>query len=321
MAVSTRVTEMLGIDFPLIMAPMFLVSNAEMIRAAMRSGIAGVFPSLNFRQKQELESTIAELHDFRRKEGGNFGVNLIVQNNALYREHLEVCLSAKVPFFTTSLGNPAEVIEKAHAYRAKVFCDVTNIKHAAKAAASACDGFIAVGQGAGGHAGKFPLQVLVPALRREFPKIPVVAAGAIASAEGMRSVLALGAGAAAVGTRFIATPEAPVSDQYKQAIVKARMHDIVLSEKLSGTPSNVINTEYVKKTGTRLTATRRWLMKMRKTYRNSLMDRGMNRLERSAKGNPYHKIWVAGQSVELISEIAPCGEIIAGWKKEFQDTH
>ena len=177
MQIRNRLTEILQLKFPMIMAPMFLVSNYEMIEAAMQTGIMGVFPSLNFRKEGELEALINRLHNTKNEKQlhGNFGVNLIVQkSNPLYTKHLEVCIKNKVPFFITSLGSPKEVIEKAHSYGAKVFCDVTNIVHAQKCFDSGCDGFIAVGQAAGGHAGPNSLQVLIPSLHQHFPEIFVV---------------------------------------------------------------------------------------------------------------------------------------------------
>ncbi len=107
----------LGIRLPVIMAPMFLVTNEPMLKAALDSGIMGVFPTLNYRKEGELEALIKQLHDYKqsRNSSGSFGVNLIVQkSNPLYQKHLDICINGKVPFFITSLGNPSEVIQKAH---------------------------------------------------------------------------------------------------------------------------------------------------------------------------------------------------------------
>src|SRR5205085_6516668 len=134
-------------------------------------------------------------------------------------------------------------------YGAKVFCDITNLIHAKKCFGLGCDGFIAVGQGAGGHAGPYPLQVLIPALKKEFPDKIIIAAGGIASGNGILSVLALGADGVSIGTRFIASTEAKVNDAYKNAIVNSGMEDIVMTEKLSGTPCTIINTDQAKKMG------------------------------------------------------------------------
>lgn len=315
-------TRALNIDFPLIMAPMFLVSNVEMLKAGIRGGIMATFPSLNYRNKGELAAVLKELNAYRAQYSkGNYGVNLIVQKtNPYYRKHLEICVEHKVPFYITSLGNPKEVIEAAHSYGAKVFCDVTTMAHAQKCYDSGCDGFIAVGQGAGGHAGTNPLQVLVPALKRNFPDKMIVAAGGIASGPGLLSVMVLGADGASVGTRFIASEECKVNEMYKNAIVRSDMDDIVMTTKLSGTPCTIINTQEAKKLG----YTQSWPEKLlsnnprtKKWFKMLTQARGMKKLEESVLPNNYEKLWCAGKSVELIDEIRSCEEIIEQIKSEY----
>src|SRR4051812_35426662 len=105
-------TETLKIEFPLIMAPMFLVSNMEMMKAGLRSGIMATFPSLNFRDKGELNLILQELTSYHSEHSrGNYGVNLIAQKtNPYYKRHLQICADHKVPFYITSLGDPLAVI-------------------------------------------------------------------------------------------------------------------------------------------------------------------------------------------------------------------
>ena len=251
MKVKITLEELLKIDFPVIMAPMFLVSNKEMMLAGMKAGIMSVLPSLNFRKEGELGSLLDELNAAHSSyPTGNYGVNLIAQKtNPYYKKHLQTCIDHKVPFYITSLGNPKEVIEAAHKYGAKVFCDVTNIAHAQKCYEVNCDGFIAVGQGAGGHAGPNPLQVLIPALKNNFPDKPVIAAGGIVTGAGLLSVKVLGADGASIGTRFITSKECKVNEGYKQAIIKAGMDDIVMTTKLSGSPCTIIDTPEAKSMG------------------------------------------------------------------------
>ncbi len=305
-----------GARLPFLMAPMFLVSNLEMMQAAMRSGIPGVFPSLNYRRKGELESVITSLHEIRRKLSVEtmFGVNLIVQrSNPLVEQHLEICVRTQVPFYITSLGSPKKVIEQATTYGGLVYCDVTNLKHAAKCAELGCHGFIAVGQGAGGHAGPNPLTVLVPALRKEFPTIPIVAAGGIATGSGVVSMLALGASAVSIGTRFLASTEAPVPDAYKEAVLDSGMDDIVMTERLSGTPCTIINTPYAQKIGYSQNSFEKWLgnnATTRKYFKMLVQVKGMKKLEQAVKPGNYNNLWCAGKSVELINDILPCEEII-----------
>lgn len=325
MKVKNQLTELLEIDFPLIMAPMFLVSNVEMIKAGMKAGAMAVFPSLNYRNEGELERVLDELNAFKEQEKvkGNYGVNLIVQQtNIYYHDHLKICLNKKVPFFITSLGAPKHVIDTAHSYGGKVFCDVTNVKHAKKCYDHNCDGFIAVGQGAGGHAGPHPLQVLVPALKEQFKDMPVIAAGGIANGKGILSMLALGADGVSVGTRFIASHEAGVNKAYKNAILHAKMDDIVMTTKLSGTPCTIIDTADAKKMGYEQTWFEKFMSnnpRTKKYFKMFVQVNGMKKLEQSVLPNNYKHLWCAGKSVEMINDIVGVEEIVERMKKEYQD--
>ena len=322
MILGKNITDLLKIDFPIIMAPMFLVSNEAMLKAGMQAGVMATFPTLNYRKEGELDAVLKNLAAYKTSAiTGNYGVNLIVQKaNPLYIKHLKICVDNKVPFYITSLGSPKEVIEAAHSYGAKVFCDVTNIEHAKKCYDLNCDGFIAVGQGAGGHAGPNPLQVLVPALKAAFPDKPIIAAGGITSGAGLLSVQILGAEAVSIGTRFIASKEAGVNQQYKEAIVNAHMDDIVMTTKLSGTPCTIIDTPAAKKMG----YTQNWFERMmsnnpqtKKWFKMFVQLRGMKKLEQSVLPNNYQTLWCAGKSVELIDSILSCEEIIADIKREY----
>jgi nitronate monooxygenase len=318
----TKLTQLLNIEFPMIMAPMFLVTNEAMIVAGMNNGLAAAFPTLNYRHKGELASVLDSLNVQKERltAKGTYGVNLIVQKtNPLYEEHLKICVEKKVPFYITSLGSPKEVIEQAHTYGAKVFCDVTNIEHAKKCSDLGCDGFIAVGQGAGGHAGPNTLQVLVPSLHHHFPDKIVVSGGGIATGEGVLSMLALGASGVSVGTRFIASVEAGVSNDYKNAIVSSKMQDIVLTEKISGTPCTIINTPFAKKIGYKQNYFERLLSnnsRTKKYFKMWVQISGMKKLEKSVKPGNYQSLWCAGQSVELIDDITTCEHIIKRIKAE-----
>jgi nitronate monooxygenase len=309
----TAFTKSLNILHPIIMAPMFLVSNEAMIQSAMRCGIMGTFPTLNYRRDGELERVLTQLRSFKQNQPGSYGVNLIVQKtNPLYEKHLEICSALQVPFYITSLGNPKQVVEKAHAYGASVYCDVTNIEHAKKCVDMGCDGFIAVTQGAGGHAGPYPLSILLPALQKQFPKIPVIAAGGIATGGAILSAIAAGAAGVSIGTRYIASEEASVSKEYKQGVVDSGMEDIVLTEKLSGTPCNVINTPYAQKIGYRQNFFERLLSNnstTKKYFKMLVQVRGMKKLEEAIKPGNYNNLWSAGQTVEMIDDILPCDAI------------
>ncbi|MGB1003584.1 MAG: NAD(P)H-dependent flavin oxidoreductase [Salibacteraceae bacterium] len=319
MPVTTPINEMLNIDFPMIMAPMFLVSNEEMMKAGIDHGVMATFPTLNYRTDEELVATIQSLHKYKEGKPGNFGVNLIAQrSNPYFEKHLKICADNKVPFYITSLGNPKKVIEAAHKYGAKVFCDVVNLEHAQKVYDLGCDGFIAVGQGAGGHSGPNPLQILVRTLKQKFDK-PVIAAGGVADGWGLASMLALGAEAVSVGTAFIATEEAGVQDGYKNAIVDAQMEDIVMSNKISGSWATVINTPYAKKIGNKQNFMERALSNnslTKKYFKMWIQISGMKKLEKSIKPGNYKTLWIAGKSSALINKVEPIQVIIDRYKSE-----
>ncbi|MVT10915.1 NAD(P)H-dependent flavin oxidoreductase [Chitinophaga tropicalis] len=322
-----HLTSALAIRYPVIMAPMFLVSNEKMVKAAMENGIAGTFPSLNYRKEGELKAVLDHLNEHRSQLPpglGTYGVNLIVQKtNPLYHKHLQDCVTAKVPLYITSLGSPKEVIAAAHSYGARVLCDVTNLQHAEKAAQAGCDGFIAVCAGAGGHAGPYPMHILVPALQKAYPDKILVAAGGIATGKQLASALVLGAHGASIGTRFIASEEATVSNEYKKAILDYGMEDIVLTERLSGTPCNVINTPAAKKIGYK----QNWLEKQlnknastRKYFKMLIQLRGMKKLEQAVKPGNYQQLWSAGQSVEMVEDISSIETIVKRLIQELDET-
>lgn len=326
MSLNTSFSKAFTLRLPVIMAPMFLVSNEAMMRAALDEGIMGVFPSLNYRKEGELQNVLQSLEAYRREgqRTGLVGVNLIVQKtNPLFEKHLRICVEEQVPFYITSLGNPDPVIRAAHSYGGKVYCDVTNLKHAEKCAGLGCDGFIAVTEGAGGHAGPHPLHILVPALRDRFPGIPVIAAGGIATGQGLVAALALGASGVSMGTRFIASTEAEVNPAYKQAIVDAGMDDIMMTERLSGTPCAVIGTAEARRLGPHQSGLERWLSRSPRTkkyFKMLVQFRGMQRLEKAIRPGDYSRIWSAGQSVEFIHHILPCKDILGKLEHEARAT-
>jgi nitronate monooxygenase len=125
-------TTILNIKHPVIMAPMFLVSNTKMVIEGMKSGVAGCIPALNYRTLEELKVAIHELK-VAKVPGGSFGFNLIVnKSNVKYKEQLQLLCKEKVDFILTSLGSPEETINEAHKVGIKVFCDVTDLTFAKK---------------------------------------------------------------------------------------------------------------------------------------------------------------------------------------------
>jgi nitronate monooxygenase len=224
-----------------------------------------------------------------------------------------------VDFFITSLGSPEETIKKAKEFNIKVFCDVTDLNFALKVEQLGADAVIAVCKEAGGHAGPTSYKDLIPQLKKEL-KIPVFSAGGIGTGRGIKEMLELGSDGVSMGSIFIATTEAPVSDDYKKACVTYGAKDIVLTTKLSGTPCTVINTPYVQKVGTSQNWFERILNKnkrLKKWFKALTFMRGMKSLRNAAFSSTYKTVWCAGPSIEYVNEIKPIKDVVEDLKKDF----
>lgn len=305
-------THILNIKHPVLMAPMFLVSNTKMVIEGMKCGIAGCIPALNYRTLEELKVAIDELKA-AKVEGGSFGFNLIVnKSNVKYKEQLKMLCDAKVDFIVTSLGSPEETIKEAHKAGVKVLCDVTDLAYAKKVESLGADAIIAVNNQAGGHRGNIDPEALIKLLN-DNTSIPVISAGGVSSKADMDKMLSYGAVGVSVGSLFIASEESGVSQEYKQACVDYGANDIVMTERISGTPCTVINTPYVQKVGTKQPWIERILNKNKKLKKWVKMFRfyiGMKATEKAAKEVTYKTVWVAGPSIESTTAILPVKEIV-----------
>jgi nitronate monooxygenase len=317
--IETALTEMLNIKYPVIMAPMFLVSNAEMVIEAAKYGITGAIPALNYRTDKDFRAALAEI---KSKAQGPFGINLIVnKSNMRLEEQLRSCLEYKVDYIITSLGSPEKIIKECKKVGIKVFCDVVEENYAKKVEALGADAVIAVNSQAGGHAGKLSAAELIPLIKKTC-NIPVISAGGVATGGGLLEMLELGACGISMGSPFIASDEAGVSKEYKEAIVHYGAKDIVFTTKLSGSPCTVIKTPYVEKIGTK----QNWLesilnknKKLKKFTKMFTFYKGMKMLEKSAFSASYKTVWCAGPSIEHVKEIRPVGKIIETLIAEYQE--
>ena len=306
----TELTKMLDIEHPIIMAPMFLVSNTDMIVSALQNGITGAFPALNYRTDKEFRDAIDYI---RSKTDKPFGINLIVnKSNIKYKDQLKTCVEKKVDYIITSLGSPEETIKQCKPIGIKVFCDVVDLKYAKKVEELGADAVIAVNKEAGGHAGDTSYKDLIPELTKNC-NIPIISAGGVATKKQLDEMITLGASGVSMGTVFIATTECKVSDDYKNALIDYGAKDIVRTSNLSGTPLTVVNTPYLQKVGTEPSWLQKTLMKnksLKKYVKMFVVLKGMKEIEKSAFGASYKTIFVAGPTIEDIKEIRTVKEII-----------
>jgi nitronate monooxygenase len=303
--------ELLDVKYPIIMAPMFLVTNTKMMIEALNSDIAACVPALNYRTDKQFREAINDIRTNTTSKG--LGVNLIVnKSNIKVQQQLNTCVDLGVDFIITSLGSPKEVIEQCKPKGIKVFCDVIEEKYAKKVEELGADAVIAVNCNAGGHAGKLKPEEIILLLNKHC-NIPVISAGGIGTKDGIDTVMDLGAAGLSIGSPFIACEEAHISKEYKQACVDYGKEDIVYTTKISGTPCTVINTPYVQKTGT----TQNWLEKLisknkkiKKWVKMITYFKGMKSVKNAAFSSTYKTVWCAGPSIEHTTEILPIKEII-----------
>ena len=307
----TSLTQLLNIKYPIIMAPMFLVTNTKMMIEALNSDIAACVPSLNYRTDQELRDAIKEMRE--KTNSTALGINLIVnKSNIKLQKQLETCVELEVDFIITSLGSPEKVIDVCKPKGIKVFCDVINLYMAKKVQDLNADGIIAVNSSAGGHLGKLSATEIINHFKDEI-SIPVISAGGVGTKAGIAEKIDMGFSGVSIGSPFIACEEADISQEYKNACVDYGKEDIVISTKISGSPCTVINTPYVQKVGT----TQNWLesvlsknKKLKKWVKMITFFKGMKSVEKAAFSATYKTIWCAGTSIEHTKEILPVKEIV-----------
>jgi nitronate monooxygenase len=305
-----KLTELLGIQHPIIVAPMFLISNVDMVVAALEGGATAAFPALNYRTDEELRNAIKSI---KQRANGPFGINLIVnKSNPKLTQQLETVAELGVAFVITSLGSPQSVIEKCKPLGIKVFCDVVNVEYAKKVESLGADAIIAVTNQAGGHCGPQSPQKLIPELVAAC-SIPVINAGGIATNQHVKESLEMGAAGVSVGTIFLASVEANISEEYRKALIDYGAKDIVLTTKMSGSHLTVINTPYVQSIGTKATfleklMRNKWLKKYVKLL---IMVKGMKAIENASKKATYKTVWCAGPAIEYIHSIRPLKEILS----------
>ena len=230
---------------PVIAAPMFLVSNPTLTLACCGEGIMGSFPAHGTRSREEFQSWLDEMQDGikRLEDAGKkpapWAVNLVVHaSNPRYQGDLELVEKYKVPVVLTSKGAPGDAIKRIHGWGAVALHDIANRRHAEKALEAEVDGVIAVAGGAGGHTGTLNPFALMNEVRQLGDHFAIVLAGGMSTGQDALAAQAMGADAAYIGTRFIATREAMAVDAHKKMILDTRATDVFLTSSIDGAPAN-----------------------------------------------------------------------------------
>lgn len=306
----------LGIRYPVIGGAMYPCSNPELTAAVSAAGGIGILQpiSLTYVHGHEYRKGIRLMRKLTDKP---VGMNALIEKSSKkyqqrMSEWIDIALEEGIRFFVTSLGKPDWVAARVHAAGGLVYHDVTELKWAKIGLDCGADGLICVNDRAGGHAGPKSMQQLYMELSAL--GAPLVCAGGVGDGEEFWQALDTGYAACQLGTRFIASSECRASAAYKQAVIDARETDIVLSERVTGIPVSVINTDFIKRSGTRMGSLSRWMLASHKTKHWMRMFYGLKsiwQLKHSSLDEKGEKdYWQAGKSVAGINSIESCATIM-----------
>lgn len=237
----TRITELFGIKYPIILSGMSWISVPKMVAAVSNAGGLGILATGPLGREQTREA----IREIRRLTDKPFGANASLMFPGA-EDNAKVLLEEKVPVINFALGKGDWIVEKAHAYGGKVVATVVNARHAGRAQDYGCDGVIATGHEAAAHGEELTSFILIPSLVNIL-KIPVIAAGGIADGRGLVAALALGAEGVAMGTRLMTTKESPLHDTFKKLSMEMDVTDTLYSSRFDGIPCRVMKTEAARK--------------------------------------------------------------------------
>src|SRR3954453_15777919 len=299
---------------PAIGAPLFIVSNPDLVIAQCKAGIVGSFPALNARPQSLLDEWLHRIdeelaawdRDHPETPAAPYAVNQIVhRSKARLQEDMATCAKWKVPIVITSLGALVEVNQGVHSWGGITLHDVIDDRFARKAVEKGADGIIAVAAGAGGHAGRLSPFALVQELRQWFEG-PLILSGAIATGRAILAAQAMGADLGYIGSPFIPHPEAKAADAYKQGICGGRASDIVYSSLFTGVHGNYLRAS-IAASGLDPDNLPEGDLKT--------MDFGGGESAKKA----WRDIWGSGQGIGAIDRVRPAGEYVAELTRQYEE--
>ena len=301
-----------NLSLPVIASPMFIASGPALVAAQCKAGIVGSFPALNARPAELLDTWLTdlqrELADYQElhpdRKVGPIAVNQIVhQSNDRLEHDVAVCVKHQVPIIISSLrAPPKEMLDAVHAYGGIVMHDVVSIRHAEKALEAGVDGLILVAAGAGGHAGALSPFALVGEVRKFFDG-PIALSGSIATGDAILAAQAMGADFAYIGSRWLATREANVTDAYRDAIVESTAADVVYTNLFTGVHGN-----YLKKS----------IVAAGLDPDNLPVSDKSKMSFGSGSAKAWRDIWGAGQGVGLMDDVPTVAEMVARLTQQYQ---
>jgi enoyl-[acyl-carrier protein] reductase II len=304
MCVQTRLTDLLEIEHPVMLAGMGGVSYHELVTAVSEAGGFGCMGA----STMSLDRMITEMDLVAGATTKPWGVDLLTALPGDMPEQVRAIIEHGGRVFVAGLGVPREVVNLCHDNNVLVASMCGKVRHAVAAVAAGCDLVIAQGTEAGGHTGTIATMALIPQVVDAVDgRVPVVAAGGLFDGRGLAASLTLGAEGVWIGTRFIATPEAWGTPGYKQRLIDMAEDDTVVSKAFSGKTCRVVRNAY-----TQHFEDHPEELKPFPTQLLASMEDGANHLGAGpdTEVDPEREFWPAGQGVGAIDELIPAGDLV-----------
>jgi enoyl-[acyl-carrier protein] reductase II len=301
----TRLTELLGIEHPVMLAGMGGVSFSELVSAVSAAGGFGCMGASTMSNAQ----MTAEIAAVRESTDKPFGVDLLTAMPGGMTEQVKIVIEGGASAFVAGLGVPTEVVDLCHAHNVIVVSMCGKVDHAVRAVDAGCDLVVAQGTEAGGHTGQVATLPLVPQVVDAVgDRVPVVAAGGVFDGRGLAAALALGADGIWVGTRFIATPEARGVLGYKERLLESREDQTTVSRAYSGKTMRVVRNRYTDHYDAHPEELKKFPEQLRVAYGNGAMHLGGDSFTDGVDVDK--ECYPAGQGVGGITELVPAGELV-----------
>ncbi|MCU1399271.1 MAG: 2-nitropropane dioxygenase-like enzyme [Acidimicrobiales bacterium] len=300
----TRLTELLEIEHPVMLAGMGGVSYHALVAAVSEAGGIGTLGASTMRPGQLPE----EMQLVRSLTTKPFGVDLLTAFEGQVESGIQDVIDGGARIFVAGLGVPREVVDLLHANNIIVGSMCGKVRHAVAAVTSGCDFVVAQGTEAGGHTGLVATMALVPQVVDAVgDKVPVVAAGGLFDGRGLAAALALGADGVWIGTRFIATPEAQAVNGYKDALLAALEDDTVISKSYTGKTCRVVRNDWTNHFEQNPAELQKFPQQAFAAARAGVNHLGW---PSGTDVDAAREFMPAGQGVGAINEITPAGDIV-----------
>jgi enoyl-[acyl-carrier protein] reductase II len=301
----TRLTELLGIEHPVMLAGMGGVSYSALCAAVSEAGGIGCLGASTMIMAGQMEAEIARVRELTDKP---FGVDLLTAMPGDLLAQVRAVIDGGARMFVAGLGVPRDAVELCHAHDVLVVNMCGKVDHAVRAVDAGCDLVVAQGSEAGGHTGTVATFPLVPQIVDAVGgRVPVVAAGGITDGRGLAAALALGADGVWIGTRFIATPEARAVPGYKDALVRTPETGTVVSRAYSGKTMRVVRNAYTDWWEQHPDELTRFPEQMGRSIADGALHLGGGADD---EVDPDRECYPAGQGVGAITGLLPAGDLV-----------